>query len=358
MNQPPHILIIGAGLIGLATARACINRGARVSIIEKQAHIGCGAGFANSGMIHPSQAWPWVAGGMNNSAQLAAARDVAALSHQAAGLLKQRMNALSLADINRNQGCYQIFDDEALRNIYAARYEHIGTAAEKQTHIARPALYFPDDFSGSAYAWSRAEAAALIAEGVRIKTQITPSLKPAQHGAAISLNGEDIKADHIILCAGHRSNLALKPVGLHLPITPIRGFSLDFDASNIDLSPLPNAPVMDTSSRTALTRFGRVIRLSGSLGAASAQPLWQRWCQLIPDIMQALPRPDRVWSGDRPVSLLGRPIISESPIKGLWVNSGHGHMGWTLSMASGELIAQMIFDGQSAPAFSWPNIDA
>jgi D-amino-acid dehydrogenase len=74
--------------------------------------------------------------------------------------------------------------------------------------------------------------------------------------------------------------------------------------------------------------------------------------------MQALPRPDRVWSGDRPVSLLGRPIISESPIKGLWVNSGHGHMGWTLSMASGELIAQMIFDGQSAPAFSWPNIDA
>ena len=57
-----HIFIIGAGLIGLASARALVDKGVRVTIAERQAGAGCGAGFANSGMIHPSQARPWLVG--------------------------------------------------------------------------------------------------------------------------------------------------------------------------------------------------------------------------------------------------------------------------------------------------------
>jgi len=354
MTDKPHILIIGAGLIGLANARAFTSRGAKVTLIERKAEIGCGAGFSNSGMIHPSQAWPWVEDGLNDAAQLIAARNVAKLAKHAALQLQQRMDALSLDDRDRSHGCYQIFNDNTVRKLYKNRYDNIGISAEKTDKLTRPALYFPDDFSGNAHSWSRAEAASLINDGVIIHTKAKISLTASPQGVKARIDGSDIKTDHIILCAGDGTNLALAPLGLYLPITPVRGFALDFNVKGIDISALPIAPIMDAASRTALTRFDDIIRLSGTLGEASARPLWQKWCHIIPDIMRQLRRPHRVWSGDRPVSQLGRPIISESPIKNLWVNTGHGHMGWTLSMASGELMTKMILDGQTAPAFAWP----
>lgn len=353
MTQSPHILIIGAGLIGLANARAFIARGARVTIAERQSEIGRGAGFANSGMIHPSQAWPWVESGLSEAAQLTASRSVAALAEQAPKLIKQRMQALSLGDVKRRAGCYQIFQDATARQKAKTRYETIGIDAEATQKLSHPALYFPDDFSGNAYDWSRAEIAALIKDGVSLHTNANITLSRSPTGVKAAVNGQNISADHIILSAGHGTEAALKPLGLRLPIKAVRGFALDFDASHIDMH-LPEAPVMDAASRTALTIFGNVIRLSGTLGEVSARPLWQRWCRLMPELMRQLPRPHYVWSGDRPVSLLGRPIISEAPLKGLWVNTGHGHMGWTLSAASAELMARMILEGQTAPEFAWP----
>jgi len=355
MTRQPHILIIGAGLIGLANARAFIDRGANVTLIERKAAIGHGAGFANSGMIHPSQAWPWIDSGLDKAAQLKAAHAVAKLARAAPKQLRQRMEALSLPDIKRGQGCYQIFDTPLKRDLSKTRYQQINITADTTNQLSYPALYFPDDASGNAYEWSRAEAAALINEGVKLHTQVNIKLTASSQGIKAVLNGENVSPDHIILCAGHHTNTALKPLGLHLPIRSIRGFALDFDSAAIDVSGLPDVPVMDAASRTALTRFDNVIRLSGTLGDISARPLWERWCRIMPDVMRGLPRPHHVWSGERPVSLLGRPIISPTPIKGLWVNTGHGHMGWTLSKVSGGLMAQMILDGQMAPSFAWPD---
>jgi len=139
-----------------------------------------------------------------------------------------------------------------------------------------------------------------------------------------------VAADHIILCAGHKTNELLAPLGLNLPIKPVRGFAIDFNPNGFDLSDLPQAPVMDAASHSALTLFENHLRLSGTLGEQSARPLWQRWCELMPDVMAQLSAPQRIWSGYRPVSALGRPIISQSPLQGLWVNSGQ------------------------SPAFAWP----
>lgn len=353
--QKPHILIIGAGLIGIANARAFIDRGAEVTLIERKAVTGHGAGFANSGMIHPSQAWPWIDGGLDETAQLCAARDVAKLAQSAPKKLRQRMAALSLTDKNREPGCFQIFDNVTARRIAQNRYDRINIKTETSEQLPRPALYFPDDFSGNAYTWCNAEIAALIADGLQLYTDTDIVLTPTLHGLKAVTKDQTIKADHIILCTGHRTNILLAPLGLSLPVLPIRGFSLDFDTTQIDLANLPNAPIMDAATRTALTQFDKVIRFSGTLSEKSAQPLWQRWCDIMPNLMKQLPRPHHVWSGERPVSLLGRPIISETPVKGLWVNTGHGHMGWTLSHTSAELMAQMILDGQAAPAFSWPH---
>ena len=354
MVNSPHILIIGAGLIGLATARACVNRGAKITLVERHSHTGHGAGFANSGMIHRSQAWPWVTGDLDASAQRQAAQNVAALATSSVESLKHRMAQLNLSDIMRTTGCFKVFETEALRDHAKSQYLDIAVQTQDTEIFARPALSFPGDFSGSAYEWSQAETRALINDGVTLKTNTQITLHEKGGQVSATLDGREIKADHIILCAGYNTNRLLAPLGLSLPIKPVRGFALDFDTTDIDLSSLPQAPIMDAASHSALTLFDQTLRLSGTLGQQSARPLWQRWCDIAPQIMSRLNDPTRVWSGFRPVSELGRPIISQSPLKGLWVNSGHGHMGWTLSLVSGAFVRDLVLDNYQDTRFGWP----
>ena len=354
MKTSPHILIIGAGLIGLATARACVDSGAKVTVTERQSRTGLGAGFANSGMIHPSQAWPWVTGGLEEASQLQAARDVAELARNSVTALKDRMEELKLPDATRATGCFKVFQTDALRDSANIQYGQIGIKTQDTDILGRPAVKFPNDFSGSAYDWSVAESRALSRDGAKIYTQAQVTLHEKNRQISAVLDGQTVKADHIILCAGYNTNELLRAVGLSLPIKPVKGFALDFNIADIDLTSLPKTPIMDAASNSALTLFNKTLRLSGTLGQQSARPLWQRWCELAPHIMSTLGTPDRVWSGSRPVSALGRPIMAQSPFKGLWVNSGHGHMGWTLSMVSGQFMASMILDGHQDTRFTWP----
>ena len=354
MAKRPHVLIIGGGLIGLASARACLDRGAKVTLLEHQAQTGYGAGFSNSGMIHPSQSWPWVTGYLSENAQFEAARHVASLAKSAAPLLKTRMHALGLDDISRHTGCYKIFETSDARSRAHKQYNQIDVKAENKDLLSRPALFFPNDFSGNAYHWSAAETQALSQDGAIIKTNVDSTLCDVNGQPRVFIDGSPQDADHIIICTGHKTNKLLAPLGLNLPIKAVRGFALNFAMTDKSTA-LPQVPIMDSKTHSALTQFKDQLRLSGTLGEQSAQRLWQRWCEIIPDIMSRHKTPQFVWSGQRPVSELGRPIISQSPLKGLWVNSGHGHMGWTLSMASGELIADMVLSGTKDERFIWPN---
>ena len=102
---------------------------------------------------------------------------------------------------------------------------------------------------------------------------------------------------------------------------------------------------MDAQSHSALTIFKDHLRLSGTIDEEDAKPLLRRWAVLAPAIFGALQPATHLWTGQRPMSEAGRPYISSTSIKGLWVNSGHGHMGWTLSAGSGQLMADMILSG-------------
>ena len=109
---------------------------------------------------------------------------------------------------------------------------------------------------------------------------------------------------------------------------------------------------MDAESRSAMTVLGQTLRFSGTLGEASAQPLLKRWFHLAPDIMSVLSPAREIWSGLRPISPRGRPYISATPIPNLWVNTGHGHMGWTLCTGSGELMSEMILGEKEDTRFT------
>jgi D-amino-acid dehydrogenase len=354
MGGSPHIIIIGAGLIGLSSADALVRRGAKVTLFEARPAPLQGASFANSGMIHPSQACPW-AGPANDPGVDAAVLD---LAHDSRDRLTARMAALGLTDmLDRPAGCYQVFSTadaaQAAAERFAARGICVESVAASEWPLAFPALFFPDDRSADAFAYGSALSQYLRSQGVRVHYDCAPTLQGGS-GQACRLihDGQVIESDGIILACGAQTDDILAPLGLSLGIQPVRGWAIDFDLP--ERMPLPPSPIMDAETRSAVTLFKDRLRLSGTWGEATADLLRSRWRLLLPDLETASLTERLVWSGLRPVSSLGRPFIGQTTIKGLWVNAGHGHMGWTLSAGSGELIARLIFSESADARFAVP----
>lgn len=352
MTSSPHIIILGAGLIGLSTADALLRRGARVTVIERQSAVMRGASFANSGMIHPSQACNW-AGPANDPAVDAAVQDLAVRSM---ALLQERMSGLGLTDmLARAPGCFQLFDHDADVDQAFARLQARGIRAERRAQSAqtfdRPALFFVGDRSGDAHHYGQALARSVMAQGGDVHVAAhTPEITMGEDGRATLVVGQDHwTPDALVVACGAQSADVLRAVEIDLPVSPVRGWAADFTVP--DGIEVPDVPVMDAASRSALTRFTDRLRLSGTWGEDSVEPLLARWAQIAPDLMTAVGAPLQVWSGLRPVSAVGRPYIGQTTVSNLWVNAGHGHMGWTLCAGSGALLADMICDGQSDSRF-------
>lgn len=345
MAASPHIVILGAGLIGLSTADALLTRGARVTVIDRAPAVMCGASFANSGMIHPSQACNW-AGPANDAAVDAAVQDLAVTSMT---LLRARMAALDLSDmLARAPGCFQVFETAADVDRAFDRLHPRGVPVERRPATAqtfgRPALYFKDDRSGDARLYGEVLARSIVARGGDIHLAAkAPKISRGPEGVVTLQVGADRWApDALVIACGAQSADVLRAVAIDVPVRPVRGWAVDF-ALPQGVS-VPAAPVMDATSRSALTRFSDRLRLSGTWGEESAAPLLARWAEIAPDLMAALGEPLQIWSGLRPVSAAGRPYIGPTAVPKLWVNAGHGHMGWTLCAGSGALLADMICD--------------
>ncbi len=355
-TRAPHIIILGAGLIGLSSADALIRGGARVTVLETQARPLHGASFANSGMIHPSQACRWV-GAMNDPEVDAAVHELAIRSR---GLLIGRMGDLGLKSMqSRPAGCFQIFETEDLADHAQSRLIARGIVTERRgpepNTFHRPSLFFPEDRSGDALAYGQALARAIEDKGGVIRTGVSrPILGRDVNGViTVAVEGGLIGADHVVVACGSQTAEALKPVGLDVPIQSIRGWAVDFDKP--ESVKLPKQPVMDAATRSALTPFEDWFRLSGTWGEESEGLLLSRWSEIMPDVMSICTEVRQIWSGERPVSAEGRPFIGPTQIPNLWINAGHGHMGWTLCAGSGDLMAEMILDGRVDTRFAHQN---
>ena len=110
---------------------------------------------------------------------------------------------------------------------------------------------------------------------------------------------------------------------------------------------------MDTESRSAMTVFQDRVRISGGWGVEDPALLVKHWRDIAPALMMRLGSPRSTWTGVRPVSPVGRPYISGTSIPNLWVNTGHGHMGWTLCAGSGELMSALILTDQKDSRFAF-----
>lgn len=355
MADSPHIIIVGAGLMGLCTADALAMRGARVTVLDARSGPCEGTSYSNSGMIHPSQARSWAPSSTETPAALEAARVSVELANRSRDILLDRMKTLGLPE--RTAGCVQIQPDiDTARKVQKMQNE-IGVRTDvimnPHQSYGQPACFFPDDNSGNAQAFGCALAADLLAHGVRFIYNVQDlDFRRSDPHIAVRAAGEILPADHVIVAAGTGTPEILSDIGLQLDLNPVSGTAADF-ARPKTLEALPNCPIMDAESRSALTVFKDRIRVSGGWGKTDPTDLIARWTEIAPDLFAQLEAPISTWTSKRPVSPVGRPYISGTSIDGLWVNTGHGHMGWTLCAGSGELLAEMILDGRDDRRFSF-----
>jgi len=351
MSESTNIIIIGAGLIGLSTADALLSRGCHVTVVEARSGPARGTSYANSGMIHPSQARPWSEG---KHIDLDAFTSVHDLALQSRTLLQDKLISLGLYKDNAVPGCYKLFPDMLAARQAQKRYNQEGVTSravlDAEATLGHPALYFEADLWANARDYAVALEADLTSRGVTfIYDAHDLRIRRGHQGVTAQMKGHVFQSDHIVVAAGPQSSELLAPLKIDVPMTALRGFAVNFEKPDMAL---PFAPLMDAPSHSAMTIFGDHLRLSGTVNEASARPLLQRWYELAPHIMRELKPATEIWSGLRPMSKAGRPYISGTHVQGLWVNTGHGHMGWTLSAGSGELMAKMILEGETDNRFA------
>jgi len=347
VESAPNITIIGAGLIGLSTAEALASRGANVTVLEARPGPCEGTSFSNSGMIHPSQAQTWdpnkKAASQHMLAKQDAAKVTADLGARSREILLTQIKSLGLA--SRPDGCLKIYPDFDAARAAQTTYNQIGVRAnilmDPIDTFGQAACHFPNDSSGDSRVFGCALAANLKAKGVEfIYNASDVDIRRKEDGFNIRASSGLINADHLIIAAGIQTVDLLARLELRMQLNAISGAAMDFALPEIQ-EDLPSCPVMDAVSRSAMTVFEDRVRISGGWQLTDPAPLLERWADLAPGLMLRLGKP------------IGRPYISSTSVPKLWVNTGHGHMGWTLCAGSGELMAQMILEGRQDRRFAY-----
>jgi len=359
VSEKYDIIVIGAGLIGLCSVDALAARGARVQVIDARPGPCEGTSFSNSGMIHPSQAMCWEPTTSRSldlaRAQLDAARVTARLGERSKTLLLARMKSLGLP--LRAPGCVQLHSDLDAARTAQSEYNEIGIQAnilmnDRET-FKRAACQFPNDGSGDARAFGCALAANLEARGVSILYGAEDlDVRRSDDRFFVRTSKGQSSANHLVVAAGTSSVDCLARMGIRLQLNPVAGAAADFDLPD-ESDDLPTCPIMDAQSRSALTVFEDRVRISGGWGLNDPASLIDRWHEIAPGLLLRLGEPRSTWTGLRPVSPVGRPYISGTSIPNLWVNTGHGHMGWTLCAGSGALLAELLFGDHQDRRFAF-----
>jgi D-amino-acid dehydrogenase len=399
-------IVLGAGAVGIATAYYLARGGDRVAVVERQKAAAMETSWGNGGVIHASEVEPWSQPGMAKNIlrwighedaplllRLSALPNMwrwgmrfilncneakfrrhcesnLALALHSLRSLQEIRNELGIAYDAATNGVLKIYrSTEALDKAELSlrrlvpmglQFDRIDAPAAVRREPAladvqselKGAFYFPHDEVGDCNKFTQGLADECARLGVTFHYGTTAQAIDTDGGRirAVVTDRGRLPAARIAVALGSYTPLLLRKLGLDAPVYPVKGVSITFP-----LSRWPDAsrvPVIDDSHLFGLVPIGDRMRISGSAEIAGfdTQPAESRCNAIIanagrtfPSLMRVFSRQDAVfWAGLRPVTPTGTPLIGRTRIDGLWVNAGHGHLGWTLACGSGRVLADLM----------------
>jgi D-amino-acid dehydrogenase len=398
-----RILVLGSGVVGIASAYYLARDGHEIVMVDRQPGPGLETSFANAGQMSPGYASPWAAPGIPVKAikwlmmkhrplvlwpradgrlALWLAQMLANCTEDAYRVNKGRMVRLAeysrdcLRDLRRDTGI--AYDDRQRGTLQLFRsqkqLDHVAadTAVLEESGVpyevldrdgcvaVEPALAavrwriagglrLPGDETGDAFIFSQRLAAMAGDLGVcfRFGTTVTALHREAEGIAAVTTDKGDITADVYVVAMGSYSPLLLKTVGIDIPVYPVKGYSITVPV--IDPRAAPVSTVMDETYKVAITRLGDRIRVGGTaeLAGYSTTLRRPRRATLEHSLRELFPDGGDLaaasfWTGLRPMTPDGTPIVGPTPLHNLYTNTGHGTLGWTMACGSARLLADLV----------------
>lgn len=406
-----HACVIGAGIVGSASAYALARAGWRVTLVDANAEPGQGASRANGGQLSYSYVEPlatpaalaalpgwllspdsplrwrprpemahlrWLAAfvaACRWSRVRSTTEALLALSFLSRdtlhGWLAEQPAALARAACHARPGKLVLYRDAGARDAVARQIgwqRELGCAqriVEPDECLAlEPALRATGGGAIEFGVWTEdeevADAAALArglveASGAQLQLGQRVTGFDMDAGRVFALRGEDgrIEADHFVLAAGPAASALLHPLGAALPIEPIRGYSITLPV--VDAAAAPRVSITDNGRKLVHARLGERLRVAGFAELCGPQVRVdpRRIEALCAAVRETFPgacdfADPQPWAGLRPATPGGRPLVGRTRWANLWVNAGHGALGLTLAPGSAKLL-EALMDGSAPP---------
>jgi D-amino-acid dehydrogenase len=211
-------------------------------------------------------------------------------------------------------------------------------------------LRLPGDETGDAHLFTQRLAALCTEIGVDFRYGASVERLRQASGAVTGVEltgGEMLVADAYVAAMGSYTPALLRPLGIDLPVYPVKGYSLTLPVTNPDAAPI--STVMDETYKVAITRLGDRIRVGGTAELAGFSqalrlPRRETLARSVGDLFPAGgdPAGAKFWTGLRPMTPDGTPIVGATRLSNLYTNTGHGTLGWTMACGSGRVLADLI----------------
>lgn len=398
-----RVLVLGSGVVGTTSAYYLAREGFEVKVVDRQSGVAEETSNANAGQISPGYASPWAAPGVPFKAIKWMLQKHAPLSIKPTADIRQYLfmaqmlrnctaaryavnkeRMVRLAEFSRDCmdelraetgiqyegrqcGTTQIFRtqaqlDGAAKDIAVLKelgvpYELLDRAglALVEPALARVAhkltggLRLPNDQTGDCQIFTTRLAEMAVQLGVEFSfNQTIESIEYAgDRISGVWIDGKLETADVYILALGSFSPQLLAPLGIRAPIYPLKGYSLTVPITNSDMAPV--STLLDETYKVAITRFDQRIRVGGmaeiqgydtSINPSRGETLKMIVNDLFPEGGET--RGAELWAGLRPATPDGTPIVGATRYSNLFLNTGHGTLGWTMACGSARLLADLL----------------
>ncbi|OAF05923.1 D-amino acid dehydrogenase [Bradyrhizobium neotropicale] len=397
------VLILGSGVIGVTSAYYLARAGHEVTVVDRQPQPALETSFANAGEVSPGYSSPWAGPGVPvkavkwllmkhgplvvrpkldpvmwiwllkmlrncTSARYAVNKSrMIPIAEYSRDCLRDLRRDIGIQYDERAQGTLQLFryqaqldgtgEDIAVLKQYGVPYEVL---SREGCIAVEPALggvkekfagglRLPQDETGDCHMFTQALAKHAEALGVRFmfNTGINGIVTDATRVTGVATSAGLLQADAYVLALGSWSSRLVAPLGISLPVYPVKGYSITVPIK--DASGAPESTVMDESYKVAITRLGDRIRVGGTaeISGYSSKLYPARRATLDHSLIDLFPRGGDLskatfWSGLRPMTPDGPPVIGPTRYSNLHLNTGHGTLGWTMSCGSGRVLADML----------------